>query len=240
MRFAQKAQKLAAAIVGLTLWLAPPCVASGLEVAPVTLDLPAQGGAGSLYLVNRGTDPLAVQVEAFAWVQTAEGEQLAPSNAIALSPPLAQLAPGQKQTVRLLVKPDPAAAGERAFRVLVTELPPPTRTDAVRMLLQLSIPVFASNAASRARVDWTADRKPDGMWIVARNTGSKRAKLRELEFIADGAKGRAQPASRLTYILAGATRTFKVAGIGAAQTVDIRALDQHNKLSTLASVVLPR
>jgi fimbrial chaperone protein len=226
----------------LALWLTPPSAASGLEVSPITVQLPAKGGAESLYLANHGAEPVAVQVEAFAWRQDAQGEQLTASDAIAVSPPLARLAPGQRQTVRLLVKPDPSATGERSFRVIVSELPPPTRADAVRMLLQFSIPVFAGDAASFAKVEWTAEHRPDGVWIAAHNTGSKRAKLHDLEFVAaDGKKAEAQPSSRLAYILSGTTRAFKIAGIDARQTVEIRARDPAtNKMATLASVALGR
>jgi hypothetical protein len=111
--------------------------------------------------------------------------------------------------------------------------------NSVRMLLQFSIPVFAGNASAAAKIEWAAEQRPDGVWIAARNTGAKRAKLRDLQFVtASASKG--QSGTRLAYILAGATRAFKIQGVGAGQTVDIRARDQNDKMATLASVVVAR
>jgi fimbrial chaperone protein len=239
MQCAQNALRIAAATIAALLLFAMPAVAGGLQVSPVTLELPAQGGASALYIVNQGAAPTSVQIEAFAWRQGKSGETLVASDAIAISPPLAQLKPGQRQTVRLVVKPDPSAAAERSFRLIVSELPGGARTHAVRMLLQFSVPVFAGDPNAAAKVEWRARPRPDGIWIIAHNAGTKRAKLRDLEFKVAN-KGLYKSKSPLAYVLAGATRIIKIPGTGfdLGAKIEIDARDHHNQMAQQASIVL--
>ncbi len=182
--------------------------AGSIEVAPTTIELPARGGTAQLRLVNHAAKDVAVQIEAFAWRQ--EGaETLADSDDIVLNPPLARLKPMGSQIVRLLVQPAGGAV-ERAFRVVVTELPDPAdKSEGMRVLLQFVVPLFAGDTGkSGARLDWSLRRAGTGLRVEVRNSGARRAKFGTLTLVSS--KGERWPlaAGSLVYVLAGSTRVF--------------------------------
>ena len=188
--------------------------AASLEVVPTVLELPAQGGPAQLRLVNHGGEAVSVQIEAFAWTQEGPQETLADSDDIVVSPPLAQLAPLSSQIVRLLVASAPPGARERAFRIVVTQLPGPAPVErGARVLLQFVVPAFAGDGPpGGARVQWSLRRAGKELRLEARNTGARRAKFTDLSLVGGDARRAVAPQS-LVYVHAGATRSWTVAAL---------------------------
>jgi fimbrial chaperone protein len=211
----------ALASIAVLLALCTPACAASLEVVPTVIELPAKGGPAQLRLVNHGNEPVAVQVEAFAWTQSPTGETLGDSDAIVVSPPLAHLAPLSSQIVRLLVAPAPSATQEGAFRVVVTQLPDPVQPQqGMRVLLQFSVPVFEGDGPTdTASVAWSLKRNGATLSLEAHNTGARRAKFTDLVLVGpDGRQPIAQKA--LVYVLGGATRAWSVAPLAGNLTLE--------------------
>jgi fimbrial chaperone protein len=195
-----------AAVLAAVLQAASASAAS-LEVVPTTIELPAKGGPAQLRLVNHGDKPVNVQIETLAWKQDGN-EALVDSDEIALSPPFAHLNPSSSQIVRLLLPPPAQPEAERAFRVLVTQLPDPNDKDmGAHVLLQFSVPLFASDGKA-ASLSWALHHDGAGLTLEAQNLGSRRAKFTNLELVTT--EGRHLPVSAhgLVYVLAGATRRW--------------------------------
>lgn len=224
-----------ALVVLLTALLATAARAGSLETAPTTIELSPQGAA-VLHIANRAEYPVAFQVEAFDWTQGPGGERLEPSQVLQASPPMAELAPGQKQVVRL--RAVGAAGSERAFRLLVSELPSPQGPQAqqVRVLLQFSVPVFTATAAKGGpALAWRADRDGADLVLTAANTGTRRAKLSGLTVTAGG-EAKKPPGGELAYVLAGATRSWRMhlpSPPGEAVTVRAGAEDAPDRIMSM-------
>jgi len=78
----------------LTALFASPCAmpqAASLQVAPVSVEVPAPGAAATLKLRNEGNRPLDAQIRIFQWTQVDGVDTLTPTNDVAASPPLASL-----------------------------------------------------------------------------------------------------------------------------------------------------
>jgi len=190
-----------------------PAAAGAVEIAPTTIDLPSGSDTGVFYITNRGDRPIVAQVQGFAWRQTEAGDRLEPSDALTVSPPMARLAPGQQQIVRLAVTPDAASNDERAFRLLVSELPDPSEpvAQSVRVLLQFSVPVFKAGAhPSEAHLDWRAARSGDGLSLIARNTGARHVKLSGLSYAVAGERSAVLMPATFAYILPGASHRWTI------------------------------
>lgn len=183
-----------------------------LHLAPIRVDLAPGQRAAALTVTNEGGEPAAFQIRAYAWSQTAQGtDELAPTEELLVSPPLSKLEPGAQQVVRLVLRRLPAER-EATYRILLDEIPPPAAPGTVRIAVRQSVPVFAlPNTRATARLVWRLERGADGTaWLAASNLGNRHAEVREVALAAaDGAPLAVEPRP-LPYVLAGATRRWRV------------------------------
>jgi fimbrial chaperone protein len=225
------------------LWWAacPMAVAGSISVAPTTIDVPADGLA-VFYVVNRGGEPAMVQIEPFDWSQSQGRDRLSESSTLEVSPPMARLAPGERQLVRL--RAPSSGAQERSYRLMVSELPDPGADSvrAVRVLLRFSVPVF-TRAPARAEPElvWRLQRQPDGIHLSVRNEGARHAKLLRVA-LAVGDRTIDVAAHALIYVLPGGARSWRLPDVaweaGDAVTLVTRA-DGASDVTRRALVVLP-
>ena len=73
--------------------------AQSLSVMPVNIYLAPGQSATTLTVTNQGTTKTAVQIRAFGWNQQDGGDQLAASDAVVVSPPIASIDPDRKSVV---------------------------------------------------------------------------------------------------------------------------------------------
>lgn len=192
--------------------LSAPAFAGTLEVAPTTVVLGQDTKTGVLYVNNDGNAPVTVQIEPFDWVQSGGADRLTPSESLMASPPIAAIPAQSKQTVRLMTAPA-SGAGERSFRLVVSELPDLSRRAdrSIQVLTQFSLPVFIGGAASgRSSVSWDTVLGSGGLALAVRNDGSHHAKLSGLRIVEPGGESQTLPGNGLVYILAGSTRSWKI------------------------------
>jgi fimbrial chaperone protein len=182
-----------------------------LDVAPTTLEL-KPGAAGLFFITNHGAHDVTVQIEAADWRQENGRDITAPSQDLLASPPLAHIAAGARQSVRVMARP--SGTGEQAYRLLVSELPDPEAGgDGVHVLLQFSVPVFVRHDPHAApHLSWSAR---EGR-LIAANTGAQTIKLDGVTI--DGAL---RPG--LIYLLPGASRDIGPAGQGHVRVHDERS-----------------
>lgn len=168
------------------LWLLMgSATAASLQVAPTSLQLTPRQNADALWLTNSGTTPVQVQVRVFEWRQDTGQDQLLPTTALQVSPPMQSLAAGQQQLIRV-VRSDPTApTTQRAYRVVVDELPSvdPRRTG-MQFVLRYSMPVFIQPAGEQplkhtlqARVAQLDDGRPA---LEVHNSGNSYAQLADI------------------------------------------------------------
>lgn len=212
-RFARGAAAALALILALVAPLAPAC-AAGLQVTPTTLTLPPRQPADALWLSNTGAAPLRAQVRVLRWLQENGEERFEPSQGLAISPPMLELAPGARQLVRVIRLGAPPPS-EAAYRLIVDELPP-ARSEAdngLQFVLRYSVPVFLAPAGAapsppqlRAQLSFDQQRP----WFTVANRGGLHAQLADLTFvdaqghrhaIAPGLLGYALPGQHMRWAL---------------------------------------
>ncbi|HEY2444704.1 MAG TPA: fimbria/pilus periplasmic chaperone [Rhizomicrobium sp.] len=198
------------AIAAAFLAAASSALAGSLEVAPTTLMLRQDGATGVLYVNNYGDTPVTVQVEPFDWNQSDGSDRLISSNALMVSPPIATIPAEGRQTVRVMVAPA-AAAGERSFRLLISELPDSMKRaeHVIQVLTQFSVPVFAAgvgDGSGLAKPAWSATLSKGQLNLIARNDGPKHLKLTGLQLNTARGETLAIRGAGLSYVLAGSSR----------------------------------
>jgi len=187
--------------------------AQALSVLPVTIPLTPGQKTTSLTITNQGTAETAVQIRAYAWSQKSDNGdiQLNPTNMVLLSPPLARIAPGASQVVRLILHMTPETQ-EATYRILIDQVPPPAEAGVVHLVLRLSIPIFAPPPIrSFSDVQFHLERDADHIYLVAINAGNLHDVIRDIALTtSDGRKLEPESGGATPYILSGATRRWRI------------------------------
>jgi fimbrial chaperone protein len=157
--------------------------AASLQVAPVSIEVPAPGAASTITLRNEGPNSLNAQIRVFRWRQVNGEEKLEPTNDVVASPPLVSLAPKTDYTVRLVrVTKQPVSAGE-SYRLFVDELPEPKvrQNWVVTLVMRYSIPVFFyPRDTAGAKLAWSVEHRGQRVYVSATNAGDRHARISAL------------------------------------------------------------
>jgi len=187
--------------------------AAELSISPLRVGLAPDQNSGNVNIVNHADEPIAMQVEAFAWQQDGGLDLHSETGAVLAVPPIFELAPGETQLIRigLLVPRDPLE--EAAYRLVLTELKPPvvsTDSRGLRMRTRVSIPVFVSpEAEPRATLDLDSFVTIDGMaHFRLYNHGNTHVRLERLQLLGDGGRETGSVQDLATYLLPGVSREF--------------------------------
>ncbi len=183
--------------------------------------------ASALWLENRGTQPVLLQIRVLAWNQDGKEESYNNQEGVVPSPPSATIPPGQRQLVRLM-KLAPAPEGrELAYRILVDELPSAASVEAqnqpggnsmgVKLQIRYSVPLFVSGqghwvkprpdrkrdaaTAAQPALSWRLQREGAEHYLLISNTGNTRARLTAVEWVR-GDETRSINPGLLGYVLA--------------------------------------
>lgn len=164
--------------------------ASGLQVSPVSLTLQPTRNADGLWLSNTGTNVVHAQVRVYHWTQQGGVQQLTPSQGLVASPPMLNLASGDKQLIRVIrIGPPPTGtdAAEDAYRISIDELPVDDSGKAgLQFVLHYSVPVFVEPAGvppTTPSLQWKLRRAGDRMQLQVDNSGTGHAQLAGVSYV---------------------------------------------------------
>lgn len=233
---------LAALAVLLSLIAIPRAMAQApggsILLWPVNPVIEADERAAALWLENPGKTPVTLQVRIYAWAQQDGKNVYAAQDAILGTPPIATIAPGEKQLVRLTRTLPGAVGAETAYRVVIDEIPMAKPTGesggAVSFRMRYSLPLFAygqglaspgaaeSTKPARARreqpapapmLTWRTGRDGDGRYLEVRNDGIVHARITDVALTRGGGSGDPQIVAKglLGYVLPGATMRWPLA-----------------------------
>jgi fimbrial chaperone protein len=219
------AKTLAAALVVLLAGSAAR--AQSLSVLPVNIGLTPGQKATTLTVTNQGNSETAIQIRAYAWNQRSGEDQLTTSNAVVVSPPLASIAPGATQVVRLILRQSPQGR-EATYRILVDQIPPPAEPGIVHVVLRMSIPIFAlPTARAVPHVQFHIERDAGSAYLVALNDGGRHEAIRNVVLWTGDGRKLSTESDASPYILAGATRRWPIAAQGSlplpSETLQLKA-----------------
>lgn len=202
---------LAALVIAAVLAFAPAAAHAGdLEIGPIRVQMIGPERTATLTIRNVDTTPVSIQIRTVDWTQPDGSDFYLPSSLLMVSPPLVTLAPGESQVIRLVIENLPDAPTERAFRLIVDELPP-TSNDlptGVVTTLRILVPVFVTpSTESRSSLRWEAKHEDGQLTVTAVNTGASRERLINLR-VATG--GRPIGDALEGYVLSGGRRSWTI------------------------------
>ncbi len=215
--------------------------AQSLKVVPVNIPMGPGEKAATLTVINDGGTATAVQIRAYDWNQPDGKDQLKSSTDVLASPPVATIAPGDSQVVRLVLRRSPQGR-EATYRILLDQIPPPAEPGVVHMVLRLSIPIFAQPLTRAvAHVRFHIERGAGQVVLVGINDGLRHEAIREIELMTSDGRTLKPVAGTSPYILAGVTRRWAIAEQGAMpltnETLRMTAQTDAGKLEQQIRVV---
>ncbi|GAA0644192.1 fimbrial biogenesis chaperone [Brevundimonas lenta] len=210
-----------AAVIAAAVLVAFPVAAGSLEIGPIRVQMIGPERTATLTIRNVDSAATNVQIRTVDWSQPNGIDDYSPSAVLLASPPLVTLGPGESQVIRLVVEHMPDSPRERAFRLILDEIPPQQEASAtgVQTAIRALVPVFVTpSTASRPSLRWTAVRSGDGVVLTAINDGDTRERLIDLQVTVNG-----QPvvdAPLEGYVLSGGSRAWTLTS-GAAQAASL-------------------
>jgi len=186
-------------------------------------------------ITNESSLPVTLSVTGYAWISSLHEPQLKSTDEVIAFPAIFTLLPLQQQTLRVGVTA-PVGAVERAYRVLVNELPTPavrinTKGLTIRVLSGFSVPVFLAPDTATMAPDLQNARITGGSFSVdLSNRGSAHLPPTSISIEVRDAAGHALWDHQGTawYVLPGETRPISVklppTVCAAARVVAVRAI----------------
>jgi fimbrial chaperone protein len=198
----------------ILLFSVPGATAQSLSVLPVNVLFAPGQKASSLTVANTGTAETAIQIRAYAWNQKDGDDQLSDSDAVVLSPPIARMAPGASQVIRLILRQAPQGR-EATYRILIDQIPPPAEPGIVHMVLRLSIPIFAQpSTRAVSHVQFHLETDSGKLVLVGINDGLSHELIHDIVLTTSDGRKLKEESGASPYILAGATRRWPIAAQG--------------------------
>ena len=146
--------------------------AGSLTVMPITVQLSAPTKVReALHVTNNGNEPMRVQVDAVAWAQSNGQDAFVPTPDLLVNPGMFEVQPGQTQVLRMGWRGTPSNR-EQTYRIILRELPiaalaPMPSVDApsiatsgmaIKVLLEMRLPVYLAPAKAEGEPEWSARR----------------------------------------------------------------------------------
>ncbi|WP_241609573.1 molecular chaperone [Rosenbergiella australiborealis] len=233
---------------------------NSLLVWPILQVIEADQTGSALWLENHGTSDIHLQVRVFSWQQRNDGDHFSDQSEVVASPPFIEVAPRQKQLIRLIRTGAIPSQGERAYRIVLDQLPDGTVSEikesaGLHLQMRYVLPLFtyANGVWTKARADKPRDSatatQPKLSWrietiqgkrlLTITNQGVVHARLTSVFF----GKQPAIDASTvminkglLGYVLAGSSMSFPIGDIKS----DLSTLQLYAKLDDNGPIVAIR
>ena len=182
--------KACAALILMVLGRATSLWAGTFSVNPVRIELFASRTNAILQVSNEEDNEVTFQVRVCTWSTDGKKDVLVDTSEILVNPPIAVLPARQKQFIRVGLRHPKDEIQEKAYRIIVEEVPRPPKAgfSGVQTLLRISIPVFIiprTNAAPK--LNWEAIPADGDNWkLVAVNHGNAHIQIRTLDITNEG------------------------------------------------------
>lgn len=185
-----QSNRLAAAFrLALLACIAVACTLAGgatFGLSPMRVDLSGAVPTAVLTVTNGDEQPLTIQVQARSWRQSEGRDEQEPTGDLILNPALATIPPGGEQIIRIALRAPPDHTRERAYRLVVREVPMATEKpagDSLRVALAMDIPLYVEPIAKEgtSRPAFAVERNNASVRIRIGNDGERHLRLTDLD-----------------------------------------------------------
>jgi len=199
--------------------------AGTLKVSPLKVILPADGRSEVIRLKNPDQRPALVQVQAIEWAAAEDLDKAKRADEILAVPPIFELNPNSEQVIRLALRNPGTAGVEKAYRLLITEVPEEIEGGGVSFAVRLNLPLFVTPRGAEPKPEWRFGYKPSGeAELVLTNHGNAHLMVKSLELRGVGDKRTLFETDQFAYALAGTRQRWS---LGYGQRSLPKSLEVH-------------
>ncbi|MEZ5930771.1 MAG: fimbria/pilus periplasmic chaperone [Alphaproteobacteria bacterium] len=178
--------------------------AGTLKVSPIKVFLPADGKSEVIHVRNPDATPALVQIQAVEWTDVEHLDQAKRADEIIAVPPIFEMAPESEQVIRLAHRHADSAGMEKAYRLLITEVPQEVDDGGVAFAVRLNMPLFVTPRGAEPKPEWRVQRTASGEGqLVLANRGNAHLMVTALELRAPGDAKPLFETDQFVYALAG-------------------------------------
>jgi len=219
-------------------------LASSFTVSPTRISLSKQQQAITVRLLNMGDQPVVVQAHVMAWSLRNNEDVYETSDDVLLNPPIFTLQPQKPQLMRLGLRKVTAGDDEIAYRLIVEEVPPVSKSGEIelRTILRIAIPIFvAPHGPPKAQLTWKAEALASGqIKLTATDTGNLHVQVKQLTLDRSPSQGPPATKNVMEYLLPGKTAQWTFDGNGASRTkLSLKGITDAGDLSETLDVTSP-
>jgi fimbrial chaperone protein len=194
-----------------------PQASHAFEVFPVRLYFDEFRNTATVTYTNTNPHDIAVQPRLMLWTQVSSVDGAAPTDMLVdtkdfiVFPPLVQLKPGQKQTVRLRYTGKISPDKQLTYRVLSQEIPMNVEEGTINFTRTMSVPLFGrSKKDLPPELDWTVRKRGEQYVLDANNIGPNHIQITGVILQRDGVAADAKDNPRASF------SSYFLPGIGGA------------------------
>ena len=193
----------------LTLVTGASSAQSSFTVTPLGVNLSGHAPAAVIDVINTSPGSLTMQVQQRSWTQPDGRDQQGDIRDLIISPAIFTLQSGEKQVVRIALRGAPDLRVERAYRIIVSEVPTPqlkVTPDATsfRVALRMDLPLFVE-PLQQAQPEAGYSFDSASSRLVVRNSGNRHIRYTDAALFQAGRKVTDLP---VFTVLAGGSRVF--------------------------------
>lgn len=199
--------------------------AGTLRVSPLKVNLTADGRSEVIRLKNPDTRSALVKVQAVDWAGVERLDDARKADEIIAVPPIFELAPNSEQVIRLAIRNPAGVAREKAYRLLLTEVPEEVEGGGVAFAVRLNIPLFVTPPGAKPEPVWRFDYTQSGeAQLILANHGDAHLMVKSLELRGAGSDEPVFETDQFAYALAGTEQRWS---LGYGQQAIPKSLEVH-------------
>ncbi|QWT41587.1 fimbrial biogenesis chaperone [Dickeya dadantii] len=207
---------------------------SSILVWPIYQTIEANQRGTTVWLENKSRQDTKLQIQVVAWNQENNHDVYRDQNDVIASPPFTTIPAGKRQLIRLMRLTTPPAGQQKAYRIIIDEVPDNLPADAgknrgLQFRMRYVLPLFlygegisaegeTSNANPKAQVpqpslSWQIRNTGGQTYLMISNSGKVHARLSNVFFksgLVTGRAGSDVAKGFLGYVLPGKTMQWKI------------------------------
>ncbi len=227
--------------IALLLSIGPAAAQNNYTVSPLRLELSAKAPATVLQVINRGDAAATMQVQQRAWVQRDGRDEQDETRDLIISPAIFTFKPGETQVVRIALRGAPDRQLERAYRILVSELPGPSVPTApelisFRIALRMDLPLFVA-AIEPGAPSPSFEFEPANGRLLVRNEGTSHIRFTDFTLQQAGRQLHSVP---VFTVLPGSSIAMELPRGDRAATVASARVEADSNAGPISRDVVPR